>query len=126
MAKQADYVIVFVSDMSTSVRFYRDVLGLQLRFETPDWTEFETGTTTIALHGKSARRTEPAALDPQAGECRLGFNVENVEKLVAALEASGTRIARRPMPSEGDQIILAIVLDPDGMPISLAQTLQKA
>lgn len=124
MTNQADYMIVFVSDMSRSVKFYRDMLGLTLRFETPDWTEFETGSTTIALHGKSAKRTEPAVLDPQAGECRLAFNVEDIEKRVAALEASGVRIARRPAPSEGDGILLAIALDPDGLPISFAQTLR--
>jgi catechol 2,3-dioxygenase-like lactoylglutathione lyase family enzyme len=36
------YAIVFVSDMSRSVAFYRDVIGLPLRFESPHWTEFAT------------------------------------------------------------------------------------
>ncbi len=123
MTKHADYVIVFVSDMPKSVRFYRDVLGLHLRFETPDWTEFETGSTTIALHGKSANRMAPAALEPRAGECRIGFTVDDVEKRVAQLEASGATIARRPTRSDADRVILAIALDPDGLPISFAQAL---
>ncbi len=44
------YVIKFVSDMGKAVKFYRDVLGLQLKFESPDWSEFVTGETTLALH----------------------------------------------------------------------------
>ena len=32
---QFRYVIKFVTDMSTAVKFYRDTLGLPLRFESP-------------------------------------------------------------------------------------------
>jgi lactoylglutathione lyase len=31
-----DYAIVFVGDMARSVRFYRDVVGIPLRFESPE------------------------------------------------------------------------------------------
>ena len=37
------HAILFVSDMSRSVKFYRDVLGFALRFELPEWTEFDSG-----------------------------------------------------------------------------------
>ena len=48
---RVSYAIVFVSDMSRSVAFYRDVIGLPLRFESPHWTEFATDGATLALHG---------------------------------------------------------------------------
>src|SRR6185503_2573689 len=51
MFKKPDYIMITVSDMDRSLAFYRDVLGLALRFASPEWTEFETGTTTLALHG---------------------------------------------------------------------------
>ena len=51
MFKQIDYTMVIVSDMARSIEFYRDKLGIPLKFESPDWTEFLTGTTTLALHG---------------------------------------------------------------------------
>ena len=51
MFKQIDYTMVVVSDMQRSVEFYRDKLGIPLKFQSPDWTEFQTGTTTLALHG---------------------------------------------------------------------------
>ncbi len=41
------YVIKFVADMNRAVKFYRDVLGLPLKFESPGWSEFVTGETTL-------------------------------------------------------------------------------
>lgn len=51
MFKQIDYAMVIVSDMTRWIEFYRDKLGIPLKFESPDWTEFQTGATTLALHG---------------------------------------------------------------------------
>ena len=47
---RVSYAIVFVNDMKRSVSFYRDVVGLPLKFETPGWTEFATEGATLALH----------------------------------------------------------------------------
>ena len=71
---RVNYVIVFVSDMKRSVSFYRDVLGLPLRFESPEWTEFATEGATLALHASEGPPAEKA--DPQqvsAGRCRPGL-----------------------------------------------------
>jgi catechol 2,3-dioxygenase-like lactoylglutathione lyase family enzyme len=43
---RVSYAIVFVSDMKRAVVFYRDVLGLPLKFESPGWTEFATEGAT--------------------------------------------------------------------------------
>jgi len=40
---QLRYVIKFVADMDKAVKFYRDVLGLTLKFESPGWSEFVNG-----------------------------------------------------------------------------------
>ena len=53
-----NYVIVFVSDMSRAVSFYRDVIGLTLRFQSPAWTEFATEGATLALHASEASPSE--------------------------------------------------------------------
>lgn len=50
MFKHVTYIMVNVSDMSRSVAFYRDKLGMTLKYQTDYWTEFETGTTILALH----------------------------------------------------------------------------
>jgi catechol 2,3-dioxygenase-like lactoylglutathione lyase family enzyme len=41
---QLRYAIRFVADMDKAVKFYRDVLGLKVKFESPGWSEFVTGT----------------------------------------------------------------------------------
>ena len=49
MAIKLGYAIHFVSDMDRAVAFYRDTVGLELKFSSPEWSEFATGTTTLAL-----------------------------------------------------------------------------
>jgi len=60
-------VIKFVADMNRAVKFYRDVLGLPLKFESPSWSEFITGETALALR--------PASQKNPAGAGELGFTV---------------------------------------------------
>jgi glyoxalase/bleomycin resistance protein/dioxygenase superfamily protein len=36
------YAIKYVADMDSAVRFYCEQLGLEPRFESPHWSEFET------------------------------------------------------------------------------------
>ena len=47
------YAIRFVADMEKAVKFYHDVLGLEVKFESPGWSEFVTGETTLELHPAS-------------------------------------------------------------------------
>jgi lactoylglutathione lyase len=123
MFKQLDYTMIIVSDMQRSVEFYRDKLGLPLKFQSPDWTEFATGTTTLALHGGGVRNEQPPAGDPSktAGACSIGFNVDVVDKTYEELKTRGIRFVMPPTQREGEGIKLAVGLDPDGLPVSFAQ-----
>ena len=122
MFKQIDYTMVVVSDMKRSVEFYRDKLGIPLKFESPDWTEFATGATTLALHGGGVPGHPPAG-DPSkvAGACSIGFNVDDVDKTYEELKAKGIRFVMPPTQREGEGIKLAVAIDPDGLPVSFAQ-----
>ena len=123
MFKQLDYTMIIVSDMQRSVEFYRDKLGVPLKFQSPDWTEFATGTTTLALHGGGVQSQQPPAGDPSkmAGACSIGFNVDDVDKTYEELKAKGIPFVMPPTQREGEGIKLAVGLDPDGLPISFAQ-----
>jgi lactoylglutathione lyase len=44
------YVMKFVADMNRAVKFFREVLGLPLKFESPGCSETVTGQTTLALY----------------------------------------------------------------------------
>ena len=128
MFKQIDYTMVVVSDMNRSVEFYRDKLGIPLKFESPEWTEFQTGTTTLALHGGGVPASGPPQGDPSklAGHCSIGFNVEDVDKTFEELKAKGIRFVMPPTQREGEGIRLAVAIDPDGLPISFAQLIAQA
>lgn len=125
MFTQIDYTMVVVSEMARSVAFYRDLLGIPLKFESPDWTEFLTGATTLALHG-GGLAPDPAAKgngDKYAGTCSIGFNVEDVDKTYEELKAKGARFVMPPTQREGEGIKLAVCIDPDGLPIAFAQAI---
>lgn len=78
---KVNYVIVFVSNMNRSVSFYKDVLGISLKFETPEWTEFTTEGATLALHKSDGSNPDEANQQKVlAGWCRPGLKVQNLEE----------------------------------------------
>jgi lactoylglutathione lyase len=126
MLNRVDYVMVNVSDMGRSVAFYRDTLGLALRFESPGWSEFETGATTLALHLAPASGGAAATGGgPRAGTCSLGFSVADVDQTVAQLQARGARFIVAPPDQPEEGIRLAVCADPDGLAISFAARLGR-
>jgi lactoylglutathione lyase len=125
MFKQIDYTMIIVSDMARSVEFYADRLGIPLKFQSPEWTEFDTGTTTLALHGGGVQRSGATNDGKQAGTCSIGFNVDDLEKTYSELKARGVVFIMPPSQRENEGIRLAVCVDPDGLPISFAQTIAK-
>jgi lactoylglutathione lyase len=112
--------------MSRSVAFYKDMLGIPMKFGTPEWTEFQTGTTVLALHGGGQRSETPK--DPSAhhaGTCSIGFNVDNLDLVYEQLQAKGVVFLTPPTAGEGEGIKLAVAMDPDGLPISFGQSAKK-
>lgn len=112
--------MVTVSDMARSVAFYRDTLGLALRSESPDWSEFDVSGSTLALHGGGV----PGGERPRervAGVVNFGFDVDDLDRECAGLKAKGVRFVMEPQDRPGEPIRLAVFLDPDGTQISLAQ-----
>jgi lactoylglutathione lyase len=127
MLSRVDYVMVNVSDMGRSVAFYRDTVVLALRFESPGWSEFETGATTLALHLAPADRgAAPTGGGPRAGTCSLGFSVVDVDRTVAQLQGRGARFIVAPTDQPAEGIRLAVCVDPDGLAISFAARLGRA
>lgn len=116
--------MVYISNMDRSIEFYRDKLGLPLRYRTDEWTEFETGHTTLALHvgEKTQQSMGRKTMSPVPGYCDIGFNVDNIDEAYRVLKERGVAFVMEPKAREGEGIKLAICLDPDGLPISIAET----
>ena len=100
-----NYVIEFVADMDRAVKFYRDVLGLSLKFQSPGWSEFSTGETSLGLH--------PASEKNPAGSIELGFNVTNLEEFHQEMTAKGVQFSMPPTKQDFGGI-LAQFIDSEG------------
>lgn len=117
---RVNYAIVFVSDMGRAVSFYRDTLGLPLRFESPSWTEFATEGTTLVLHltGEQRASSEPSG-DAQPGRCRPGLSVPDLEKFHERMVARKVPCVQEPKDVFGARV--AQYVDPDGLVLSVGE-----
>lgn len=106
-----NYVIKFVGDMDRAVRFYRDVIGLPLKFESPGWSEFSTGETVLGLH--------PASPQNPAGSVELGFSVPDLEKFHKEMTAKGVQFTMPPKKQDFGGM-LAQFVDSEGGRCSVA------
>lgn len=117
---RVNYAIVFVSDMQRSVAFYRDVCGLPLRFDSPQWSEFATEGATLALHASDALTAADTGTDTGApGRCRPGLCVPDLEMFHARMIEQNVPCTQQPKDLFGER--LAQYLDPDGLAISVSE-----
>ncbi len=115
-----NYLIVFVSDMQRSVAFYRDVMGLPLKFDSPEWTEFETEGVILALHvsdGPNPETDRPQ--EHRAGQCHPGFGVTDLDEFHERMVAKNVPCIQPPKDAFGARI--ARYADPDGLAIAVSQ-----
>ena len=115
------FPIVFVSDMQQATAFYRDVLGLPLKFESPGWTEFTTeGTTTLALHATDVPAAERKTGEDPAGGVRIGFNVTDLDAFHQRMLENDVPCVEKPAVQFGAR--LAQYSGPDGMVFSVGES----
>ena len=113
------YSIVFVRDMARSVAFYRDLIGLPLRMESPEWTEFGTEGCTLALHRATEGTLTPVLPDQiPAGHMHPAFSVDDLDAFAARMEAAGVAVMR-PVKTEDFGGRMGVWRDPDGIPVSV-------
>ena len=108
------YAIRFVADMDAALAFFRDTMGLTVRFATPFWSEFDTGGVTLALH--------PANDANPAGHTRLGFSTQNLAALYEARADNGLEFPDPPREEHGT--LVSIIRDMEGAEISLSNARQ--
>jgi lactoylglutathione lyase len=115
-----NYVMVFVSDMKRAIAFYRDTLGLPLRFESPEWTEFATEGATLALHATEGAGPEGSSSRPAgAGLCRPGFRVPDLDEFHQKMMIKSVRCVQEPKEVFGARV--AQYVDLDGLVFSVGE-----
>jgi catechol 2,3-dioxygenase-like lactoylglutathione lyase family enzyme len=108
-----DHVYYWTSDMDRAVRFYGEVLGLELERRAGDgWAAFRAGPITLALHGTDEAEVPPAGT--------VVFRVEDLDAATWALRQRGVVFDghEAEVPGIGR---FATFHDPDGNPIQLIE-----
>lgn len=121
-----DYVILYVSDLGRSIAFYRDAVGLELKFSEHGYAEFITEGTKFALFersqlGELLGREAEAGGGPQA---EVAFLVEDADAEAERLRGAGVRILTGPIDRPWGHRTVHL-LDPDGFVVELAQEIPR-
>jgi lactoylglutathione lyase len=117
---RVNYVIIFVSDMKKAASFYRDVLGMPLKFQSPGWTEFDTEGATVALHAsEGANPGGDNGRESPAGRCRPGLRVPNLDEFHRKMVERKVTCLQEPKEVFGSRI--AQYADPDGLVLSVGE-----
>ena len=106
-------VMLGVNDLSTSLQFYRDLLGLEVKFESPGFAFVDGGSVMLTLSEPLFR-----AIKATGGATELVFSVENLESAYEKLKAAGVEFKNQPRqvtPTEW----AANFDDPDGHHLSI-------
>lgn len=110
---------VFVSNMDRAVRFYTEVLGLQLTNRFGDhWATIRAGEgLTIGLHPASNKYPAPGT----KGSMMLGLEIdEPIERVVNRLTQNGVKMLTGILAEEAGKF--ANFQDPDGNELYLWET----
>ncbi|GAA5157121.1 hypothetical protein GCM10023321_34810 [Pseudonocardia eucalypti] len=92
-----------VADVTAAVAFYRDALGLPVKFADGDrYAALDGQTTTLALAGP--------AEDVTGGVAAASFKVPDVAAALAAITAAGGEVVRP--PEQGPHEVRAVARDP--------------
>lgn len=112
MTTQFRQIILMVENVSASVEFYREGLGLKVNGVTETWAELEADGTEIALHATT--RSYQTESSPT-----LSFHVADVYTTVEDLEAMGGRLEGIVRQLSFGKV--ALVRTPDGHLLNLLQ-----
>ncbi|HEV8405151.1 MAG TPA: VOC family protein [Nitrososphaera sp.] len=110
-------VILLVSNMKSSIKFYRDILGMKLKEQSKDWTEFSEGGTVLALHPTSKKKIK------KNNSMLVGFSVSDFDDIINGLKQKKVKFYKKPKEEPFGKH--AIIQDPDGHLISIVQMPQE-
>jgi lactoylglutathione lyase len=113
-------VILLVSNIEKSIRFYSEILELPIKTKSNDWTEFFNNDTVLALHPAPRKK----GIVKTGSGTLVGFEVTDLDSTVKRLKEKRVKFFKRPKEEPFGKH--AIVRDPDGHLISIAEINEKS
>lgn len=120
--RRVGYLIWYVESLERSVRFYRDIVGLQVRLRGDGYVEFTMDNVKFALFDRAKLPEligQPGG-QPPCGE--IGFVVDDVDAEAARLLEAGFDIHTGPIDRPWGERTMHFA-DPDGNIVEYAQKL---
>lgn len=112
MKVESALLILMAQDMDRAVSFYRDVLGAEVKLQTPHWSELSIGGANIALHSGGTGEFNATG---------LGLQVSDIDTACKEVEAGGGKIVSSPVERQDAGIKLAELADTEGNGFSFSQ-----
>lgn len=119
------HTMLRVTDLSRSISFYTDVLGMKLLRQ----QDYPEGQFTLAFLGYGAESENTVIeltynwgvdyYELGTGYGHIAIAVDDVQAAVDAMRAKGAKILREPGPMKAGTTVLAFLEDPDGYRIEL-------
>ena len=125
------HVCIAVSDAQTSLRFYRDVLGLDVFFDVElEGSPMEVVTGEVGARGRMIggvlggtvvellefkHRSFAQRSENTLGYTNISLSVSDIDTALAAIEAAGLQPDQEPVEIGG--VRMFFIRDPDGTPI---------
>jgi lactoylglutathione lyase len=107
------HIMLGVTNLERSLRFYRDALGLSVQFTVEEFAFLDGGGVTIVLRG-TPNLGEPG----DAMRTEVVFAVDDIDAAYRSLQARGVSFRVEPRMVTGDRYA-ADFRDPDGHVLSI-------
>ncbi|NHJ85509.1 MAG: hypothetical protein FK734_08605 [Asgard group archaeon] len=117
-----DVVFIHVKDPKSMASWYKDKLGIEISFSTPDnsWIEFtldeSRSTTRFALDYPGSN---PSIIEQQS--IIISFKVKDIESAVNSLKAKGVAFVSNPIIQDVGPTLVATFIDLEGNYLQLSQ-----
>ncbi len=128
-----DHIMLRVSDLDATLKFYIDVLGMEV-LRRNEYPEGKFTNTFIGYQGEDDGVTIELTYNWEQSEPydrgnawgHFALKVSDVYATAEYLKQHGVEFIKEPSPMKNGTRIIAFIKDPDGYPIELNEPMQRA
>ena len=104
--------LLSANKMKRAIKFYQDVMGLEIKCQSTHWSELKFGDAIVTLHGGGSGKFHATG---------LSFTVTDIHQAVDRVSKNGGTVRSKPEDRGTEGIILASVTDTEGNGFMISQ-----